>query len=300
MPYEQGKASSRVPMIPKSFDYHAPASLSEALRLLTENEEAKVLAGGQSLLALMKLRVAAPSALVDISKLPGLSYVRDAGNYLAVGALTTYDAIEHDLTVKEKFAIVNDAVIRIGDQQIRNLGTIGGSACHADPAADLPTVLLAADAQFVIQGKGGQRVVPALDFFVDVFTTAVGHDEILTEIRLPNPPPRSASAYVKHSLRLADFAIAMTGVALTMGSGNTCTEVRVATGAAGSTPLRAVSAERYLRGKTLDDNVIAEAAERAVEGVSPASDVHGSREYRLEMIKVLTRRSLKLALSRVK
>jgi len=287
-------------MIPKSFDYYAPESLDEAIRLLGENDDAKVLAGGQSLLPMMKLRLAAPTVLVDITKLSELSYVREEGDRLAIGALTTHDAVEHERVVREKFTAVNDAVVRIGDQQIRNRGTIGGSACHADPAADLPTALLALDAQFVIQGRQGKRVVPARDFFVDVFATAVGHDEILTEIRLAYLPPRSASAHVKHSLREADFAIAMVGAALTVGEGNACTDVKIAMGSAGPTPLRATSAEQYLKGKVLGDEAIAEAAEMAVEGADPPSDVHGSREYRLETVKVLTRRSLKLALSRVK
>ncbi len=286
-------------MIPKRFDYYAPASLDEALQLLDRNEEAKVLAGGQSLLAMMKLRVAAPTAIVDISKLSGLSYVRDEGDYLAIGALTTDDAVERDKTIKEKFTAINDAVVRVGDQQVRNLGTIGGSACHADPAADLPTALLVVDAQFVIQGKGGVRIVPSREFFKDSFTTAVGHDEILTEIRLYYPPPSSASAYIKHSLREEDFAIAMVGSAVSVGDGNTCRDSRVAFGPGGPTPLRATSAEQYLKGKVLDDGTIAEAAERAVEGADPPSDAHGGRDYRLGMIKVLTRRSLKLALSRV-
>jgi aerobic carbon-monoxide dehydrogenase medium subunit len=292
-----GSGDPRV--IPKKFDYHAPDSVDEAIRLLGENAEAKVLAGGQSLLALMKLRIAAPAALVDISRLHHLSYVRDDGSHLAIGALTTHDTIERNRMIRERFAAIGDAVARIGDQQIRNLGTIGGSACHADPAADLPTALLAVDAQLVIQGKDGGRVVTAPDFFLDFFATAVGHDEILTEIRLPYPPLGSASAYMKHSLREADFAIAMAGAAVTVGEDHVCRDVRIAFGAAGPTPLRALSAERYLKGKSLGDESITEAAERAIEGAEPPSDVHGSREYRLEMIKVLTKRSLKLALSRV-
>lgn len=285
-------------MIPKKFDYYAPATLNEAMRLLSENEEAKVLAGGQSLLAMMKLRLAAPSALVDISKLPDLSYVRDEGTHLAIGALTTHDVVEHDRTIRERFAVVNDAVVRIGDQQVRNLGTIGGSACHADPASDIPTALLVADAQFVIRGMRGQRVVPSREFFVDLFATAVGHDEILTEVRLPYPPPRSGSAYVKHSLRESDFAIAMVGASVTVDDGEKCRSARIGIGAAGPTPLRAASAEQYLEGRILTDATIAGAAERAVEGADPPSDVHGSKRYRLEMIKVLTRRSLRLATSR--
>lgn len=286
-------------MIPKKFDYYLPASLGEAVQLLGENAEAKILAGGQSLLPLMKLRLAAPTALVDISKLSSLAYVRDEGDHIAIGALTTHDMVEHDGTIREKFALVNDAVVRIGDQQVRNIGTVGGSVCHADPAADLPTALLAADAQFVIQGAKGTRLVQAGDFFVDLFTTAVNHNEILMEVRLPNPPLRTTSAYVKHSLRESDFGIAMVGTVLTLAeSEHRCTDARMSIGAAGPTPLRAASAEQYLKRKVLDEATIVEAAERAVEAADPPADVHGSKKYRLETIKVLTRRSLRLALSR--
>jgi carbon-monoxide dehydrogenase medium subunit len=285
-------------MIPKKFDYYAPGSIDEAVQLLSEDSEAKVLAGGQSLLPMMKLRLASPSRLVDISKIPGLSYVNDEGDYLAIGALTTHDTIENDNVIKEKFTLLNDAVVRIGDQQVRNLGTIGGSACHADPAADLPTALLAADARFVVQGKNGVRVVAARDFFLDLFTTALGKAEILTEVRLPHLRTRSASAYMKHSLRESDFAIAAVGVTVTLKNEASCDDLRIGIGAAGPTPLRATPAERYLKGKILDEATIAEAAERAVEGVDPPSDLHGGKRYRLEMIKVLTKRSLGLALSR--
>lgn len=285
-------------MIPKKFDYYAPASLDEAIRFLHENEEAKILAGGQSLLPLMKLRLASPTAIVDISKLRDLAYVRDKGDYLAIGALTTHDTLENDKSVKERFSLINDAVVRIGDQQVRNLGTIGGSACHADPAADIPTALLVTDARFVIEGKNGTRVVPARDFFVDFFTTAVGHGEILTEVRVPYLSQKSASAYVKHSLRESDFGIAMVGTVVTLEDGNSCRDVRIGIGAAGPTPLRATPAEQYLKGKILDEATIVETAERAVEGASPPSDVHGSKQYRLRIIKALTKRSLRLALSR--
>jgi carbon-monoxide dehydrogenase medium subunit len=286
-------------MIPKKFDYRAPASLEEAIALLRGNDGAKLLAGGQSLLAVMKLRLAAPEMLVDISKLTGLSYVKDDGDHLSVGALTTQDTVERDERIRNGFAIIVDAVVRIGDQQIRNMGTIGGSACHADPSADLPTALLAADAQFVIQGGDGERVVPAQEFFVDFFSTAVGRDEILTEIRLPYLPPRSGSAYVKHSTREADFAIAMAGCAVTLRDEDVCGGARIGIGAVGPTPLRATSAERYLMGKALDEKTIGEAAERAVEGADPTSDMHGNKAYRLEMIKMVTRRSLKTALDRI-
>ena len=286
-------------MIPKKFNYFAPTSLDEAVRFLSEDSEAKVLAGGQSLLVLMKLRLAAPSSLVDITKLPGLSYVRDQGDYFAIGALTTHDEVEQDRAIKENFTLLNDAVSRIGDQQVRNRGTIGGSACHADPAADLPTALLVADARFVIRGRSGERVIPARDFFVDMFVTAVGHDEILTGVRLPHLPPRSASAYTKQSLRESDSASAAVGVVVTLKGDAMCEDLRIGIGGAGPIPLRSTSAESYLRGRKLDETKIAEASERAVEGADPPPDVHGSKQYKLEMIKVLTRRSLNLALSRV-
>jgi carbon-monoxide dehydrogenase medium subunit len=283
---------------PKKFDYYAPTSLNEAIQLLDENDEAKVLAGGQSLLNLMKLRLAAPTALIDISRLQGLSYVRGDGDRLAIGALTTHDTIEHNSAIKEKFAILNEAASKIGDQQVRNRGTIGGSVCHADPAADIPTALLSADAEFVIEGRKGKRVVAAREFFLDFFTTAVQHDEILTEVRLPYLPEKSASAYMRHSLRESDFAIAIVGVIVTLANGSSCRDVRIGIGAAGPTPLRADSAEQYLKGETLNEAKIQEAAERAVEGVNPPSDMHGSGQFRLQMIKVLTKRSLKLAVDR--
>ena len=252
------------------------------------------------MLALMKLRLAAPAALVDISKLEDLSYVREDKEYLGIGALTIHDIIEHNEFIKNNFPILVDAASKIGDQQIRNKGTIGGSACHADPAADLPTALTALDAHFVIQGGSGKRIVTATSFFVDLFQTAVGHDEVLTEIRLPYLPARSGSGYIKHSRREGDFAIVGTGVVLTLGEGNVCQNIRIAHGAVGPTPLRATTAEQYLKGKTLDDKTIVEAAEKGNEKADPPSDMHGSREYRLEMIKVFTKRTVKLALSRVK
>ena len=287
-------------MTPKKFDYYSPSSLNEAMQLLEGNEDAKVLAGGQSLLALMKLRLASPAALVDITKLQDLSYVKEEKDYLSIGALTIHDAIEHNDAIKNKFPLLIDAVSKIGDQQIRNRGTIGGSSCHADPAADFPTALTALDARFVIQSKSGQKVVPATEFFVDLFTTAVGHDEILTEIRIPYLASKSGSGYIKHSRREGDFAIVGTGAIVTLGDGNVCKDVRIALGAVGPTPLRAKDTEAYLKGKTLDAKTITEAAELAVNVADPPSDIHGSREYRLAMIKVFTRRTLILALGRVK
>lgn len=287
-------------MTPKQFEYYSPTSLNEAIDLLKTKDDAKVLAGGQSLLALMKLRLAAPKYLVDITKLQDLSYIREEKEALAIGALTIHDLVEQSAVIKSKFTLLNDAASKIGDQQIRNRGTIGGSACHADPAADFPTALTAADASFVIQGPRGRRTIQAKDMFVDIFTTAVEHDEVLTEIRLPYFEPRYGSGYIKHSRREGDFAIVGVGAVVSMEDNNVCKDVRIALGSVNNTPMRAKSAEAYLKGKRLDDKTIAEAAEKAPEGADPPSDMHGSKEYRLEMIKVFVRRTMKLALSRVK
>jgi carbon-monoxide dehydrogenase medium subunit len=287
-------------MTPKKFDYYAPTSIEETISLLQKKEEPKILAGGQSLLALMKLRLAAPKSLIDITKLQDLSYIKEEKGHLAIGALTIHDLVERNETIKSRFTLLTDAASKIGDQQIRNRGTVGGSACHADPAADLPTALLAADAQFVIRGAKGERVVPATEFFVDTFTTAVQADEVLMEIRIPNFPPKTGSGYIKHSRREGDFAIVGTGVVVTVGDGNVCKDVRIALGSVAATPIRAKASEAYLKGKTLDDKTIIEAAEKGTEGADPPSDMHGSKEYRLDMIKVFIKRTTKLALTRVK
>jgi carbon-monoxide dehydrogenase medium subunit len=182
---------------PKKFDYYAPATLQEAIQLLHDNEDSKVLARGQSLISLMKLRLAAPAALVDITTVhEGLSFVREEKGYLAIGALTPHDYIEHDETIERLFPILKDAASKIGDQQVRNRGTIGGSCCHADPASDFPTALLALDPTFVVRGMDGERTVPGSEFFLGTFTTSVERDEILTEIRIPFVPRDSGSAFI--------------------------------------------------------------------------------------------------------
>lgn len=251
-------------------------------------------------MALMKLRLAAPAALVDITRLEDdLSFVRKGKNGLALGALTPHDVVEHDKTVRNRFPILVDAASKIGDQQIRNRGTVGGSCCHADPAADLPTALMALDPSFVVRGARGERSIPSPEFFVDTFTTSVAKDEVLTEIRIPYLPRNSGSAYIKHSRREGDFAIVGVGVSLTVGPKDVCKDVSISLGAVAPTPIRAKSAEKYLKGKKLNEEAIVGAAERANQEADPPSDMHGSREYRLDMIKVFTKRTLKLARSRV-
>jgi len=288
-------------MNPKRFDYFAADSLEAAIRLLKEKEDSKVLAGGQSLLALMKLRLAAPSALVDIGGLSSqLSYIRDEKDYMAIGALTIHDAIETNKMVRDKFPLLTDAASKIGDQQIRNKGTIGGSCCHADPSADLPAALGALNPIFVAQGPDGERRLSYKDFFVDTFTTSLKSYEVLKDIRLPYLPPLSGSAYLKHSRREGDFAIVGVGAAVTVDQRGICRDARISLGAVAPTPIRAAAAEKQLVGRKPTDEEIKSASERANEGADPPSDMHGSKEYRLEMIKVITKRALKLALSRAK
>jgi carbon-monoxide dehydrogenase medium subunit len=288
-------------LTPRKFDYYAPSSVREAIQLLHDNQDAKVLAGGQSLLALMKLRLAAPASLVDITRVgDDLSFVRKGKENLVIGALTPHDFIEYNRVIKNLFPILVDAASKIGDQQIRNRGTVGGSCCHADPAADLPAALIALDPLFVVRGMKGQRIIQSADFFVDTFTTSVAKDELLTDLRIPYLPRHSGSAYIKHSRREGDFAIVGVGAALTIGSKDVCKDVRIGLGAVAPTPIRAKSAEKYLKGKKLSKETIAEAGERANEEADPPSDMHGSREYRLDMIKVFTRRTLNLALSRAR
>jgi carbon-monoxide dehydrogenase medium subunit len=286
---------------PRVFEYFAPKSVKEAITLLTKNEDAKVLAGGQSLLALMKLRLASPKYLVDINGLTELDYIRPLKNGgIAIGALTRHDSIEHSNVIRSRCYVLAEAASRIGDQQIRNRGTLAGSICHADPAADLLPAIVALDAEIVAVGPKGQRVIPAKDFFVDFFTTALKQNEVVTEVRIPALPPRTGSAYIKFSRREGDFAIVGVAAVVTVDPRGVCRNVTIGLGAVAPTPLRARASERLLVGKRLDEDLILKAAEKGPEGANPPSDIHGSAEYRLEMIKVFVKRTLKLALSRIK
>jgi aerobic carbon-monoxide dehydrogenase medium subunit len=288
-------------LTPKKFDYYAPTTLKEAIRILHREEDAKIIAGGQSLLALMKLRLASPTVLVDLNTVQDeLSYVKDEKKHLAIGALTPHDVIERDEAIGDLFPILRDAASKIGDQQVRNRGTIGGSCCHADPASDLPAALLPLNPTFVVRGPREERLIPASKFFIDTFTTSVARDEVLTEIRIPHLPRGSGSAYIKHSRREGDFAIVSVGVALVSGLKGTCKDVRISLGSVASTPIRAKAAEAYLKGKKLGDREFEKAAQLANKEADPPSDMHGSRDYRMDMIEVFTKRTLKLAFSRLK
>jgi carbon-monoxide dehydrogenase medium subunit len=279
-------------VIPPEFEYTVPASLDDALKALAEGgEDAKVLAGGHSLLPLMKLRLAAPTLLVDLRKVPGLRGAEPANGGWRIGAMTRHA----DLQVNGDLGIVQRAASLIADQQVRNRGTIGGSLAHGDPASDLPTVLLALDGTVTLMGAGGQsREVAAGDLFQDYLTTAVGPGEILTEIRLP-AMDGWGHGYQKFNRRAEDWAMVGVVALVKKASDGSCEDVRIGLTHMGSTPLRASAAESALRGQGLDAQSIASAAEQAAEGTDPPGDLNATPDYKRHLARVLTRRALEQA-----
>ena len=281
-------------MIPAGFDYELAESLDHALELLRTKEDAKLLAGGHSLLPLMKLRLARPGTLVDIGRLTNLQGVRDAGAHLAIGALTRHHDLNNDATAVEHCPLVAYAAGRVGDRQVRHRGTIGGSIAHGDPASDLPTVCLALDAVMVAQGPNGERTIDAKDFFQGFFETALGPDEILTEIRVPKVGSAGWS-YLKFHQRALDWATV--GVAVVVGkSDGTIQGARIGLTNMGQTPLRASAAEAALAGAPRDG--VKAAAEKADEGTDPPGDTWASPDFRRHLARVLTERAVEEALAR--
>jgi carbon-monoxide dehydrogenase medium subunit len=287
-------------MIPSPFEYLAPTTLQEAVSLLaTYGEEAKLLAGGHSLIPLLKLRLAAPKYLVDLGRIPDLAYIRETRGRLHIGPMTTHYVLETSSLLHERIAALPEAAGVIGDVQVRNKGTIGGSLAHAETAADLPAVMQMAEAQFKLVSPGGERLVPASQFFVDLLTTAVRPDELLTEIQLPAPPARTGSAYGKVFQKASGFAIVGVAAQVTLeADGKTCQAARVGITGVAAKAFRAAGVESALAGKPLDDATIAAAAEHASHGVDPLSDLHASGEYRLALARVYTKRTLQRALTR--
>ena len=277
-------------MIPVEFDYTAPASLDEAVEALRAGgEDAKLLAGGHSLLPLMKLRLAAPTLLVDLRRVPGLSGVQRENGTLRIGAMTHHAELEDD----PGLGIVSHTAAQIADRQVRHRGTIGGSLAHGDPASDLPAVVLACEGSVSVRGADGMREIPAEKLFRDYLTTAVGEGEIVTEVRLP-ALEGYGFAYEKFMRRAEDWA--MVGVcALVRASGGACEDVRVAFTHMGSVPIRATAVEQALRGQSLDRDAIARAAENAAEGTEPPGDLNATPDYKRHLARVLTKRALEKA-----
>jgi len=286
-------------MFPASFEYFAARSVEEAIELLTKHgEDAKLLAGGHSLIPAMKLRLAAPRYLIDIGQVPGLSGVNVDGETLAIGALTVHADIASSDLVRQWLPGLAEAASVIGDVQVRNRGTIGGSVAHADPAADFPVILTALGASFVLVSPSGRRTLSADDFFIDFFTTALKPNEVLTEIRVPLPPSGSGTAYSKLPHPASGYVVVSAGVLLSRQPSGQCLSARVAIGGLGSGPLRAKATEAVLQGQPLTAEAIAAAAAKAAEGANPDDDLYTSADYKRHVAAVYARRAIEEAARR--
>jgi aerobic carbon-monoxide dehydrogenase medium subunit len=286
-------------MIPPSFEYLRPKTVPEAVAMLQQHgDEAKILSGGQSLIPMMKLRLARPGFLIDINRIAGLSYVKEEGGYLKIGGLTREAELEASPLVHSKYPILLDTAHVIADPQVRNMATVGGNLAHGDPANDHPATMVALGAQVIATGLKGERVIPIEDFFVSLFTTALQHEEILTEIRIPVPPARSGGAYFKLERKVGDFATAAVAAQLTLDDKGTCQKVGIGLTNVGPTPVKARKAEEFLRGKKLDEANIKQAAQLAADEAAPSPDLRGPVEYKKGLVKELAKRALTRALER--
>jgi len=287
-------------MKPVRFDHLLPSTLEEALSMLAEHaQDARPLAGGQSLVPMMNFRLARPTVLVDLNKIPELAYIRDAGDHLAIGAMTRERAIENSDLVRAASPLLHDATLNIAHLPIRSRGTIGGSISNADPAAEYPATVLALDATLVARSVRGAREIPAAAFFDGVMTTTLEPDEILAEIRVPKAPPGSGGAFVEIARRHGDFALA--GVAAQINlDGEAVTDIRLAACGVGPGPIRLTAAEDILRAGGLTDAALAEAGRAAAEAADPEGDVHATAAYRRKLAGVMTRRAVKKAAGRAR
>ncbi|MEM0158490.1 MAG: xanthine dehydrogenase family protein subunit M [Thermoplasmataceae archaeon] len=280
-------------MIPKPFEYFAPRTLEDALSFLEEKgENAKIMSGGQSLIPLLKLRLASPDYIVDISRIGGLDFVKSVRGEIRIGALNQLSKLLYDPTVGKALPILVDAIKLIADPQVRNMGTIGGNICHGDPGNDLPAVMLALGATFIAMGPKGQRTISSQDFFVDTFQTDLKPGEILTEIVIPDQGANSYGTYLKLEKRAGDFAIAGAAVQVSM-KGKTCQRVGIGLTSVAPKPVKAFEAENQLKGKELNEKNILAATERIDQYLDPASDLRGPADYKREMAKVLVARALR-------
>ena len=282
-------------MLPSRFEYHRPGSLEEALQLLAEHgDEAKVLAGGQSLIPVMKLRLAAPAHLIDISRL-GMDSIAEADGHLAIGALARHRDLERSDLLKARYPVMAAAAPQISDPIVRNLGTIGGSLCHADPAGDWGSVMLALQASVVLRSGRGERELPIAKFLEDTFTTALEPDEILTEVRVPQPAGSSGGTYLKMERKVGDFATVAAALHISLSDG-TIERAGIGLTAVASKNLQATDAEASLAGAEPTEAAFAEAGRLAAEASSPVTDVRGSADYKRHIVDVYVRRGLDRAL----
>jgi carbon-monoxide dehydrogenase medium subunit len=283
-----------------TFEYHVPSTIQEALALLTQYAgEAKILAGGHSLLPIMNLRLAQPKALIDIGKIPGLSGIREDNGTLVIGAMTTHYLVESSALLKQKAPMLPEAAAVIGDVQVRNRGTIGGSLAHADPAGDFPAVAVALDMQLKAVGPRGERTLRAREFFVDILTTALQPDEILTELRVPAMAPHTGSAYEKFPNPASRYAIVGVAAVVTVDGNGVCQKASVGLNGVTGKPVAAAGVEQALVGQRLNDQTIQDAAAKAADGLEPLGDIFASAEFRAHLARVFTKRALARANSRL-
>jgi len=284
---------------PPVFHYVAPSSLDEVVQQLGEyGDSAKLLAGGQSLVPLLNLRLAGPDVLIDVNGVGGLDHIEAWDGGLTIGALARQSALERSRLAGDRLPLLAEAIHFVGHPTIRHRGTVGGSLAHADPAAELPAVMLALEASFVARGPRGERTIPAAEFFQGYLTTALAADEMLTEVRIPGVPPGTGSAFLELARRFGDFAICGVAAIITLDENGRCSRARVALCGVGPTPLRATQTEALLEGALPDAPTLAAAAERAALSVDPQTDIHGSAAYRRKMAIVMTGRAVELAASR--
>ncbi len=288
-------------MIPRSFEYHSPRTLDEAISLLQKlGPDAKLLSGGQSLIPMMKLRLVSPEHIVDINRIPDLNYISTNNGHLRIGALTREHELESSDVVKTKFPILSDTAKVIADPLVRSQATVCGNLAHGDPANDHPATMLALGASVVATGPKGQREIPIAEFFPGLFTTALEPEEILTEIKIPLPPPRSGGAYLKLERKVGDYATAGVAVQITLDDAGACMRAGIGLTNVGMTPIKATQAEASLIGKKLDDATIQQTAELAASESQPMDDIRGSADYKRDLVRVLTARALNTALNRAK
>ena len=286
-------------MFPASFGYLTAHSVEEALQLLTKHgEDAKLIAGGHSLIPAMKLRLASPRYLIDLGTVPGLRGVRVDGDTLTIGPLTVHADVASSDLVRKHVSGLADAASVIGDPQVRNRGTIGGSIAHADPGADFPVILTALNASFVLQSPAGKRTVAADNFFCDFYSTAMAANEVLTEVRVPVPPSGGGTAYDKLAHPASGYVVVSAGALVIRQPSGQCASARVAIGGMGSHPVRATAIEATLQGQPLTPEVIAAATAKAVEGTDPDDDSYASADYKRHMATIYARRAIEAAVKR--
>lgn len=288
-------------MVPGAFQYHLAGSLPEALHMLAEHgEDAKILAGGQSLIPLMRFRLSQPEHLIDINRIPGLDGISESDGWLRIGALARETAVERSQIVKERFHLLAETADVVADPIVRNLATLGGNLAHADPANDHPATMLAYRAVIVVNGPNGEREIPIDEFFVDAFSPAFEPGEILTEIRIPSPGPRSGGAYEKFERKVGDYAVAAAAVQLSLNEDGTVAQAGIATTNVNFVPARSSAAEEALVGATPDEETLKRVAQLTADATDPNGDLRGSADYKRALARTVTMRALQRAVERAR